>query len=319
MATFERHERKSGPVYMAIVRIRGFPKRKKTFKRLTDARMWAQQTEAAIRTGELQTVRKTPKKKSLREVITRYRSDVLPHKAESTRRAEELILQRWETLLGDYSLSYIDSELVNQKLQELATEPDRRRKQNGAATSEKREQPRKSRKTIKHFRDLLALLFKYACKWDWAASDPMQGVDPITKLRNERTRYLDDDERKELLAACKASRNRQLYPLVVFALSTGGRKGEILGLTLDDVDLNREAAVFRNTKNGDTRAVPLVGHLKEILQEQIRWVKEQYKVMEEKPPKRWLFPSKDGQKPIDIRAPWEKSPQCGQSDRFPFP
>lgn len=318
MATFERHERKSGPVYMAIVRIRGFPKRKKTFKRLTDARMWAQQTEAAIRTGELQAVRKTPKKKSLREVIVRYRSDVLPHKAESTRRAEELILRRWETLLGDYSLSYIDSELVNQKLQELATEPDRRRKQNGAATSENREQPRKSRKTIKHFRDLLALLFKYARKWDWAGSDPMQGVDPITKLRNERTRYLDDNERKELLAACKDSKNRQLYPLVVFALSTGGRKGEILGLTLDDVDLNREAAVFRNTKNGDTRAVPLVGHLKETLQGQIRWVKEQYKAMEEKPPKRWLFPSRDGQKPIDIRAPWEKARDAANLIDFRF-
>ena len=31
MATIERRERKSGVVYMAIIRIRGFPKRKKTF------------------------------------------------------------------------------------------------------------------------------------------------------------------------------------------------------------------------------------------------------------------------------------------------
>ena len=135
----------------------------------------------------------------------------------------------------------------------------------------------------------------------------MQGVDPITKLRNERTRYLDDDERKELLAACKASNNRQLYPLVVFALSTGGRKGEILGLTLDDVDLNQGVAIFRNTKNGDTRAVPLVGHLKDVLQEQIRWVKRNYRNMDPKPSKRWLFPSHDGQAPIDLRYPWVKA------------
>jgi len=307
VATIERRKRKSGLVYMAIIRISGFPKRKKTFKRLTDAKIWAQQTEAAIRQGEFKDVLKTAKNKTLQDVITRYRTDVLPHKAETTQRGEELILHRWEAMLGKYTLSYIDSELINRKLQELANEPDRRRNANSRGDSGKGQPHRKSRKTIKHFRDLLALLLKYAEKWDWTGSDPMQGVDPITKLRNERTRYLEDDERKALLAACKASNNRQLYPLVVFALSTGGRKGEILELTLDDVDLKRGVAIFRNTKNGDTRAAPLVGHLKEILQPQINWVKEKYKGMDEKPSKRWLFPSRNGQVPIDLRNPWEKA------------
>ena len=251
-------------------------------------------------------------------MISRYRTDVLPHKAETTQRGEDLILRRWEAMLGKYTLSYIDSELINTKLQELANEPDRRRKENGGGDSEKGQQHRKSRKTIKHFRDLLALLLKYAEKWDWIANDPMQGVDPITKLRNERTRYLDDDERKALLAACKASNNRQLYPLVVFALSTGGRKGEILGLTLDDVDLKRGVAIFRNTKNGDTRAVPLVGHLKKVLKEQIRWVKEKYKGMDEKPSKRWLFPSRNGQASIDLRNPWEKAREAAGLIDFRF-
>ena len=160
---------------------------------------------------------------------------------------------------------------------------------------------------MKHYRDLLALLLSQARKWGWMGSDPMEGVRPITKLRNERTRYLDDDERKALLAACKASHNRQLYPIVVFALSTGARKGEILGLTLDDVDLERGVAIFRDTKNTDTRSAPILGHLKEVLQGQIRWVKKNYKSMDPKPPRRWLFPSQDGQKPIDIRNPWEKA------------
>ena len=40
-------------------------------------------------------------------------------------------------------------------------------------------------------------------------------------------RYLSDEERKALLAAARASDEPQLYP-VVFALSTGARKGEIL-------------------------------------------------------------------------------------------
>jgi len=65
--------------------------------------------------------------------------------------------------------------------------------------------------------------------------------------------------------------------------------------------------IFRNTKNGDTRAVPLVGHLKDVLQEQIRWVKRNYRNMDPKPSKRWLFPSHDGQAPIDLRYPWVKA------------
>ena len=40
MATIERRERQSGVVYLADVRIRGFPRQKKTFKRLTDAKIW---------------------------------------------------------------------------------------------------------------------------------------------------------------------------------------------------------------------------------------------------------------------------------------
>ena len=62
-------------------------------------------------------------------------------------------------------------------------------------------------------------------------TSPMEGVNRITKIRNERTQFLSDDERKRLLEACKASDNPHLYPVVVFALSTGARKGEILGLT----------------------------------------------------------------------------------------
>jgi len=73
-------------------------------------------------------------------------------------------------------------------------------------------------------------------------------VNRITKIRNERTRFVSDDERKRLLDACKASDNPHLYPVVIFALSTGVHKGEILGLTLSDLDLARDTAILRDTK-----------------------------------------------------------------------
>ncbi len=307
MATIERRERQSGVVYLADVRIRGFPRQKKTFKRLTDARIWAQQTEAAIRSGEFRDVHKTARQKTFQALIERYRSDVFSQKASKTQEGEKYIIDRWEKALGKNVLSSINSELVNRTLLEIEAEGDTRQRNGHKNRDSHAPAQPKSRRTMKYYRDTLAMVFKHGAKWGWIGHDPMDNVKPITKLRNERIRYLDDDERKALLAACRACNNRQLYPLVVFALSTGGRKGEILGLTLDDVDLKRGVAIFRNTKNGEIRAVPLVGHLKEILQAQIDWVKEKYKGLDEKPSKRWLFPSRNGQAPIDIRKPWEKA------------
>lgn len=112
-------------------------------------------------------------------------------------------------------------------------------------------------KTLKHYRDTLNVLFGFAVKWGWTASNPLDGVNRIAKANVERVRYLDEKERQSLLDACKASDNDQLYPIVVFALSTGARKGEILSLTVEDVDLKRGAAILRDTSDS---------HVKELVQ-----------------------------------------------------
>lgn len=307
MGWIQKRERKKGTVFRAIVRIKGLPQQQKTFTRLTDAKMWIQQTEANIRTGEFQNVVKTSAAKTLKDVIERYRQDVLPHKAESTQRAEKTYVAYWERTLGGYSLSYIDAELVNAKLKELTNSGDARRKADTNGKSSPSPAKKKSRKTIKHYRDILAVLFNHAKSWGWVGKNPMDGVSRITNIRDERTRYLNDHERKALLEACKASENVQLYPIVVFALSTGARKSEALTLTMDDLDLRRGVAIFRNTKNGDTRSVPIVGHLKTLLEQQVERVTKYFAKLETKPPKRWLFPRKDGQAPIDIRKAWENA------------
>jgi integrase len=301
VATIEKRERKAGTVYQADVRIRGFPRQKRTFKRLTDAKIWAQQTEASIRSGQFRDVHKTARTKKFEDLIEKYRDEVLAFKSEKTQKGEWYIVDRWEQELGGRTLSSIDASQINRILQSLRAEGDVRRAKAGV------EPKPKSQRTMKYYRDTLAMLFKHAENWGWIGRNPMADVKQITNLSNQRVRFLDDEERVALLRACKASANRQLYPIVVFALSTGARKGEILGLTLDDVDLDRGVAIFRNTKNGETRSAPLVGHLKDVLEEQAAWAKEKHEAVDERQLKRWLFPSHDGQKAIDIRAPWEKA------------
>ena len=86
------------------------------------------------------------------------------------------------------------------------------------------------------------------------------------KASTEVVRWLSDDERTALLAACKASDSPDLYPFVLFALTTGARKGEIAALEWAQVDLQRRWATFpthqerrRAWRAADDRRVRLAG------------------------------------------------------------
>ncbi len=77
------------------------------------------------------------------------------------------------------------------------------------------------------------------------------------QLNNARVRFLSDAERKRLLAVCRASTWPKLYLLVLVALTTGARKGELLALRWADIDRERAVAYVRSSKNGDRRMLPL--------------------------------------------------------------
>lgn len=83
---------------------------------------------------------------------------------------------------------------------------------------------------------------------------------------NEKTRFLSEDERTRLLAACKASKWSRLYLLVLLALTTGARKGELVGLQWRDVDLVQKVVHVGRSKNGDPKVLPLVPAVVEQLE-----------------------------------------------------
>lgn len=123
MATIEKRERKGGTVYMVDIRIAGVPRQKKTFQRLTDAKIWAAKTETAIRNGEIKNVVRTAKRKALSDVIERYEREVLPNLAKTTQRAAQTYLGYWKRELGAHALSYITPELIDERMEKLATAP----------------------------------------------------------------------------------------------------------------------------------------------------------------------------------------------------
>ena len=88
------------------------------------------------------------------------------------------------------------------------------------------------------------------------SSNPVDRVKmpPSSPSRNRR---LEVGEFERLEEASKLTKNPHIWPVIVFAIETGMRRGEILGLQWEHVDLDRRIAYLPLTKNGTSREVPL--------------------------------------------------------------
>ena len=71
-------------------------------------------------------------------------------------------------------------------------------------------------------------------------------------------RWINRDEASRLIASCSP----HLRPLVMFLLYTGARAGEALWLDWDNLHLARSHVQFIDTKNGESRGVPLHSDLR---------------------------------------------------------
>jgi integrase len=106
--------------------------------------------------------------------------------------------------------------------------------------------------TLKH-------LFNLAVEWEIIPTNPAQGV-KSPKMPAGRLRYLQPTELRALLEACPDV----LRQIVALAVSTGMRRGEIMGLRYLDVDLSNRRIMLPQTKNGDARIVSVVPKLAEV-------------------------------------------------------
>lgn len=98
--------------------------------------------------------------------------------------------------------------------------------------------------------------------------------------------FLEREELVKLLSHC----GEKLRPLVVLALFTGMRRGEILGLKWHDIDFKRNIITLLDTKNGEKREVPM----NEIVKTEIIKVRKH-------PDSPFIFCTKRGETFRDIR------------------
>jgi integrase len=89
-------------------------------------------------------------------------------------------------------------------------------------------------------------------EWEWCTDNPVCRVS-MEKENNWRDRWLTLEEEQRLLPATAP----WLRELVVFAIYTGMRMGEILALTWAGVDLYRRTVTVFRSKNGERRTIPV--------------------------------------------------------------
>jgi integrase len=94
---------------------------------------------------------------------------------------------------------------------------------------------------------------------DWGYNIPDNTTVQITKPKSNkpRNRRLEDGEESRLFSSLALSENIWVSPLVKFAIETAMRRGELLSLRLDNVFISKRYVHLPDTKNRNSRDVPL--------------------------------------------------------------
>lgn len=249
MAYIEKRTTKKGTSYRVQIRMKGHPPENASFDRLTDAKRWAAETETAIRQGRHFGI---ARRRTFTELADRYQDAVTERLKSAEARAGHLAF--WREEFDAHSLDDVTPALIADAYAKLH--------QAGA----------RSVATANRYLATLSACFTFAVKeCGWIERNPCARVRK-GKESAGRVRYLTDDERTRLIAACKESSNPLLYPAFVVALSTGARQAEVMNLRWNQVDFPRYTILLRDgeTKNGAGRVLPLTGEAFDLLRDRAK-------------------------------------------------
>jgi integrase len=174
----------------------------------------------------------------LKEVLKRYKQEVTPTKRGAKREGEGIDFMIRQRIAG-YSMATLTSGIV-------AAYRDERLKTVGAGT------------IIRELSILSGIIYHARREWGVPTPNPCALVrKPATPL--SRSRIPTADEEARLLDELRPIKRRSpwMIPLVTLALETAMRRGELLAMRWEYVNLEAQTVVLPITKNGTARTVPL--------------------------------------------------------------
>ena len=149
--------------------------------------------------------------------------------------------------------------------------------------------------TINRKKAVLSSVYKFALSRGYVDANIVRNViiDDDTKRRE---RVLSDDERQRLIKACQKSHWNKLYLIVLMAMTTGARKGELQNLRWCDVDFKDNTAYIGDTKNGTAREL----HFAPVVMAELKRFQEVGTGL--------IFPSEElPNQPLDFRKVWSRA------------
>lgn len=280
------------PRYRVRIRISGHKPISKSFKNLTHAKQWKRITEGQIEKGLYISVSKADQH-TVSQAIVRYRKEVLPSKTKDGHNVARH-LDRWEKELGHLKLSRLNQSTIAEVRDRMLNENIHPEKLRSTST------------VSRYLASFSHVLSTATREWQWLHENPCLKVRK-PKAPPGRIRYLSREELARLAEACKKSQNPDLYLIFLIAVTTGARKSEILWLKGCDVDLENRLFLLSDTKNSESRTLPISEQVFELIKNRLR-TRDGF-----------LFPSPENSgQPICIRSAWEKAVQRAALQDFRF-
>lgn len=103
-------------------------------------------------------------------------------------------------------------------------------------------------------------MFNLAIQWKMTTSNPVKGVS-FYKVTNERLKIYSKEDFQRLYDAAYPN----LKPVLITAVYSGMRLGELLNLKWQDVDFVNECIYVRDSKNFESRIIPMHPEVREAL------------------------------------------------------
>lgn len=260
MATIIKVSRKSGYAYKAHIRLRGEKPFSQTFKLKKDAIAWATRIERDIDEARAYGNRAL-RNMTLADLIeARFNDSPIKDKSAISN------LKWWKREYGNMRLLDIDRMVIREAIAKLMAGDATRGNGKGKAKSIGR---KRAPATVNRYKAALSSVFEFGrMKYD-LPNNPCREVKALQE-NNARIRFLSKEEREALLTACKESKWPKLYLLVLMAITTGARLGELQRLRWSDIDMRERRAYVSQTKNGEPRVLTFPPYVKEELLRQPR-------------------------------------------------
>ncbi|MBU2836946.1 tyrosine-type recombinase/integrase [Acidithiobacillus thiooxidans] len=248
-----------GKFWRAQIRRSGYPALTATFDSKLAAQRWAVEKESEIQKNSPERLRQRIEMRqfTLNDALDRYEREVLPAKSANARKIEPTYCRNLRAVLGPFPLADLDGAHLSRTLRQWDQEKSW------------------SPNTVRLHLALLSFLFGVARK-EWGMPDLVNPVPLVRKpkLPRGRDRRLVGDEESRLLAACSLT-NPELADIVIFAIETAMRQGEIMDLEWRHINWLDHIAYLPETKNGSARLVPLSERAEAVLQRQQARTKDQ--------------------------------------------